>query len=205
MIARYEAPLTSAVDSPIGEAEAARYRSAIGDPEAAAAALATRLDLRALDEEADAAVAEALADLPRATRRAFILTYLGYPFYDIATLPLLQGEQLQEFDPIKVDRISPDDARAIRTGGTLATLKGIQFNNFGAFFCRAYRENDYLWGRLHGADRLIDIIASTLPEPLTGEALASAKREAFRAILEEERSRLTAIPGLFAELAAEIG
>ena len=53
---------------------------------------------------------------------------------------------------------------AIREGGTTATLKGIQFNSFGAFFSRAYRENDYLWGRLHGADRLIDITVSTLPE-----------------------------------------
>ena len=46
---------------------------------------------------------------------------------------------------------------------TQATLKGLQFNSFGAFFSRAYRENDYLWGRLHGADRLIDITLSTLP------------------------------------------
>jgi hypothetical protein len=32
-----------------------------------------------------------------------------------------------------VDRISPDDAVAIRSGGAAATLKGIQFNSFGAF------------------------------------------------------------------------
>src|SRR3546814_6138718 len=65
--------------------------------------------------------------------------------------------------PIQVDRIAPDDARSIREGGAEATLKGIQFNSFGAFFSRAYRENDYLWGRLHGAERMIDIIVSTLP------------------------------------------
>src|SRR3546814_6552377 len=84
---------------------------------------------------------------------------LGYPFYDIATLPLLQGEGFDEFDPIKIDRISPSDATAIRVGGAAAMLKGIEFNSFGALFSRAYRENDYLWGRLHGADRLIDIVA----------------------------------------------
>jgi hypothetical protein len=107
---------------------------------------------------------------------------------------------------MKVDRISPDDATTIRSG-TAATLKGIQFNNFGAFFSRAYRENDYLWGRLHGADRLIDIIVSTIPAetPLEPELVARMKREAFLAILEEERPRLTAIPGLFDALAAEIG
>ena len=46
--------------------------------------------------------------LPKADRRALLLSYLGYPYFDIATLPLLQGEGLDEFDPIKVDRISPE-------------------------------------------------------------------------------------------------
>ena len=57
----------------------------------------------------------------------------------------------------------PRMRRSIRDGGAAATLKGIEFNNFGAFFSRAYRENDYLWGRLHGLDRLVDIVISSLP------------------------------------------
>ena len=122
-------------------------------------------------------------------------------------MPLLQGEGVDEFDPIRVDRIAPDDATAIRSGGAVATLKGIQFNSFGAFFSRAYRENDYLWGRLHGADRLIDIVLSTLnPESRPAEArVKEIKRQAFHAILDEEEKRLTRIPGLFQELRAEIG
>jgi patatin-related protein len=168
---------------------------------------ADRLDLKSADDEADLRLSEALSGLPKAERRALILAYLGFPFYDIATLPLLQGEGLDEFDPVKVDRISPDDAVAIRRGGAGATLKGIQFNSFGAFFSRAYRENDYLWGRLHGADRLIDILVSTLPEGtnLPEEDVAALKRDAFRAIVEEERPRLTQIGSLFAELDREIG
>jgi patatin-related protein len=176
-------------------------------PADALAALARILDLRSLDEESDARITEALSALPKADRRKLILAYLGYPFYDVATLPLLQGEGLDEFDPIKVDRISPDDAVAIRKGGTAATLKGIQFNSFGAFFSRAYRENDYLWGRLHGADRLIDIACSTLPEAkrLSPDEAAAIKREAFRAILAEEKGRLTSIAALFETLEREIG
>jgi hypothetical protein len=113
---------------------------------------------------------------------------------------------MDEFDPIRVDRIAPDDAQAIRTGGAASTLKGIQFNSFGAFFSRAYRENDYLWGRLHGADRLIDIVLSTLPQPpFPEDRVAEIKRAAFHAILDEEEPRLGAIPGLFRELRAEIG
>jgi patatin-related protein len=176
-------------------------------PAVAMAALARLLDLKPLDDETDQRLADAFGVLPKGDRRTLLLSYLGYPFYDVATLPLLQGEGLDEFDPIKVDRISPDDAVAIRRGGTAATLKGIQFNSFGAFFSRAYRENDYLWGRLHGADRLIDITISALPDDvqLTEESIAAMKREAFRAILAEEKGRLKAIPNLFAQLEHEIG
>ena len=142
------------------------YRAAESDAGAALDALADALSLRAADDEADVRLTEALAPFAKPERRSLILSYLGFPFYDIATLPLLQGEGLDEYDEVKVDRISPEDATAIRSGGVGATLKGIQFNSFGAFFSRAYRENDYLWGRLHGADRLIDILVSTLPEGL---------------------------------------
>ena len=183
------------------------FAAADRDPETALATLARVWDLRPLDEDTDARLTEVLDALPRPDRRRLILAYLGYPFYDVATLPLLQGEGLDEFDPIKVDRISPDDAVAIRKGGTAATLKGIQFNSFGAFFSRAYRENDYLWGRLHGADRLIDITLSTLPgdsRPTEADS-AELKRRLFRAILAEEKERLTAIPALFLELEREIG
>ncbi|MEA3033366.1 MAG: hypothetical protein QOH86_1382 [Sphingomonadales bacterium] len=183
------------------------------DPEAAArpaeamAELADRLGLKAKDEEADRRLTEVMAAFPKPERRAFILAYLGFPFYDIATFPLLQGEGLDEFDPVKVDRISPEDATAIRAGGAAATLKGIQFNSFGAFFSRAYRENDYLWGRLHGADRLIDIVLSSLPETVVLPAglAAGLKRDAFRAILAEERPRLAAVQPLFDALEGEVG
>jgi patatin-related protein len=190
-----------------GEEPLAEAADAENAPEAAMEALAARLDLRALDDEADAAVTAAFASFAKPDRRMLILAYLGFPFYDIATLPLLQGEGLDEFDPIKVDRISPDDATAIREGGAAATLKGIQFNSFGAFFSRAYRENDYLWGRLHGADRLIDITVSALPEGmhLPPGTVAGLKRDAFRAILAEEKPRLTRIAALFAELEGQIG
>ncbi|MGZ8308208.1 MAG: DUF3376 domain-containing protein, partial [Allosphingosinicella sp.] len=183
------------------------YRGVEGEPAAALDALAKALSLRAADDEADARLTGALAAFPKPERRNLILSYLGFPFYDIATLPLLQGEGLDEYDEVKVDRISPEDATAIRAGGVAATLKGIQFNSFGAFFSRAYRENDYLWGRLHGADRLIDITVSTLPEGLSlPEGLTDRlKRDAFRAILAEERPRLREIQPLFDSIEREVG
>ncbi len=168
--------------------------------------ISLKRDLIALDLKTDAALARALAACPKAERRVALMTYLGFPYFDIATLPMLQGEGLDEFDAVKVDRIAPDDATSIRTGGAKATLKGIQLNSFGAFFSRAYRENDYLWGRLHGAERLIDIVFSTLPTLSRQDELtiASIKKQAFEAILREEGPRLTSIPELFVTLRQEI-
>jgi patatin-related protein len=203
MIARYRTRGPERADA----AALAAFAAAVEQPAAALAALARALDLAALDAEADDMFGQALALLPKGDRRPLLLSFLGYSFFDVATLPLLQGEGLDEFDPIKVDRISPNDATAIRSGGPQATLKGLQFNSFGAFFSRAYRENDYLWGRLHGADRLIDIVHSAVPAErcLPAERIAALKRAAFRAILAEEKGRLTAIDTLFADLDREIG
>ncbi|WP_109806853.1 patatin-like protein [Sphingosinithalassobacter portus] len=187
--------------------ESVRRLGAGGDAGALIDDMARIMDLKRLDAETDARLSEGFSALSREARRPILLEYLGFPFFDIATLPMLHGENMNEYDPIRVDRIAPEDAGSIRKGGAEATLKGIQFNSFGAFFSRSYRENDYLWGRLHGAERMIDIVLSTLPATsgLPHERVAQIKRRVFLAILDEEEPRLTAIPSLFAELRAEIG
>ena len=61
-------------------------------------------------------------------------------------------------------------------------LVGAEKGHFGAFLSRQGREQDYLWGRLDGAERFIGIL-------LDGADEADKKRwcnEAFRAILEED-------------------
>ena len=187
-----------------GEAFAEVAANAAERPAAFLDAIAGARDLIALDSDVDARLCTALVALPPAERRALLLAYVGFPLVDIATLPLLQEEAVDEFDPIKVDRISPEDATTIRHG-TLATLKGIEFNSFGAFFSRAYRENDYLWGRLHGADRMVDITLSALPgQPLGDAEVRSLKKALFAAILDEESPRLTAIAELIATLRKEV-
>ena len=176
------------------------------DPAKVLQGIATRRQLRQTDLLVEAMLAAALAEMPLALRRRVLLAYLGFPFYDTVTLPLLRGEGQTEFDPVKVDRISPEDAPSIRTGGALACLRGVEFYNFGAFFSRAYRENDYLWGRLHGAERMVDLVSSALPDNmmLTSDELHEFKRDAFLAILEEEEGVLTADAGLVAGIRAEV-
>ncbi|MBA4764748.1 patatin-like protein [Qipengyuania huizhouensis] len=157
-----------------------------------------------IDERAEELLADALSAMPANLKRRILFAYLGFPFYDVATLPLLRHEGLTEFDPVKVDRISPDDAKSIREGGTPATLRGIEFYNFGAFFSRAYRENDYLWGRLHGAERMIDLVFSTLEGKVDDAAVRDFKRRAFLAILDEEAEILRCDEALIDQIRSEV-
>ena len=188
----------------LGEGFEAIAPLALEKPGAVLDYLARKRLMPETDAEAERLLSDALGEMPRNLKRRMLLTYLGFPFYDAATLPVLQSERLDEYDPVKIDRISPDDALSIRAGGTAATLRGTEFYNFGAFFSRAYRENDYLWGRLHGAERMIDLIISTLDEPMEGDAVKVAKRAAFLAILDEESEAGRCNAGLIEEIRREV-
>ncbi|MBI1401659.1 MAG: patatin-like protein [Porphyrobacter sp.] len=166
--------------------------------------LATERLLPTTDLRAEEMLIAALEDMPKLLKRRMLLSYLGFPFYDVATLPLTRREGLDEFNPVRIDRISPDDARSIREGGTAATLRGVEFYNFGAFFSRDYRENDYLWGRLHGAERMIDLVASTVPGGLSEARIREAKRAVFLAVLEEEEIAGRCQRGLLDQIRLEV-
>src|SRR5690606_18713319 len=156
--------------------------------------------------EVDQRIADCVEAMPDAeVGRQLLLAFLGFPFYDLVTLPMLE-QVTEELEGIKVDRISPSDATSLRQGGAEATLKGIQFATFGAFLSHAYRENDYLWGRLHASERLIDIVLSSAAPAvrLSPEEVAEFKRQAFLEILNAERPRLRRVTGLIDQLLAEV-
>ena len=121
--------------------------------------LAAEIDLDAKTRELD----DLLASLdpkewhPEA-RREVLINYLGFPFWDVLTFPITSGRPFGELNEILIDRISPQDAHALEGFDGSESLKGAGFGHFAAFFSRAYRENDYLLGRLHALDRLIDIV-----------------------------------------------
>jgi len=72
-----------------------------------------------------------------------------------------------------------------------ATLKGTGMAHFAAFFSRAYRENDYLLGRLHGIDRLIDIVCDAAGVGAeAGFDAVALKRRAFARVLDAEEKHL---------------
>lgn len=181
-------------------------RQVMEEPELVLRTIANRRQLAATDLVVDALLVEAIAGVPAELKRRILLSYLGFPFYDMVTLPLLRGEGTNEFEPAKIGRISPDDCTSIRAGGASQTLRGTEFFNFGAFFSRAYRENDYLWGRLHGVERMVDLIASALPDGMVLERaeLARFKREGFLAVLDEETELERVDPALLNGLRDEV-
>ena len=71
--------------------------------------------------------------------------------------PPQRFSDIGELYPIRVGRISPEDARMLSDEGT-TKLKGISYGHFGGFLQRDWRENDYLWGRFDGAERLLHLL-----------------------------------------------
>ncbi len=142
--------------------------------------------------------------LPEWARTELIVAYVGFPFFDVLTLPMTQWEDLDELDIIRVFRISPSDAKAIRVGTAMQKLKGIRLRRFGAFFNRAWRENDYLWGRLVSADRLVTVVLTAAGDAARGIDALAVKKALFKSILEAERPHLKADETLVSELMAEV-
>lgn len=144
--------------------------------------------------------------LPFAPRLELMHAYVGFPFFDVLTLPLNKWNDLDDVDTVQVDRISPEDAKAIRQGGAQATLMGRNLGHFAAFFSRRARENDYLWGRLHAADRLVDIVGSagSSSGAIAGVDFTNLKARLFRSILRAEAPHLTSVPDLIADIEREL-
>jgi patatin-related protein len=169
--------------------------------------LAAEIDLDRTTHHVDALLAgmDTVAWSP-AARREVLVNYLGFPFWDVLTLSVTNWRDAAEFDEILIDRISPDDASTFRDAGLVGELRGTTFGHFGAFFSRAYRENDYLWGRLHAVDRLIDIVCDSadIDASKDGIDVSALKHRAFEILLEREAPHLPQSAELVARLREEI-
>lgn len=172
--------------------------------DAAVDAMGADIDLNRRTDQLDALFADlSPQDWSRPARQTLLVSYIGFPFWDVLTFTITNWRDLGEFNEIRIDRISPEDAVAIRKGNA---LKGVNLGRFGGFFSRAHRENDYLWGRLHAADRLIDIVYDAasgpgLEIPLDRMAI---KLKAFRLILDREAANLAVSQALIADLRLEL-
>jgi len=156
-------------------------------------ALGKEIDLNASTRDVD----ELLASLDPAewhpdARREVLINYLGFPFWDVLTFSVTTGRGTGELHEILVDRISPEEVHTLKGFEGVKSLKGIGFDNFAGFFSRRYRENDYLLGRLHALDRLMDIVCDAAGIDLRRDGIdvLALKRRAFERILNAEERHL---------------
>jgi len=135
-------------------------------------------------------------------RRDVLVNYLGFPFWDVLTFSVSTGRDPGELREILIDRISPEEMHTLKAFAGAKSLKGIALNNFAGFFSRRYRENDYLLGRLHAVERLMDIVcdAAGIDPQNSGIDVLALKRRAFQRILAAEEGHLVHSADLIAAL-----
>jgi patatin-related protein len=123
--------------------------------------------------------------------REYLWRYFSqFDDFDQISFPILFGTEVGETDVIDVLRISPEDATSLideraerhKPNGR-KKLAGTALHHFGAFLDQVWRQNDILWGRLDGSERLI---TAMLPEPEDKKVRAQLIAEAHGAILVEE-------------------
>lgn len=113
--------------------------------------------------------------------------------FDQIGFPILYGVEEGESDVVEIIRISPEDATTLineprerknsADGVGRRKLAGTALHHFGAFLDRTWRQNDIMWGRLDGAERLI---TSLLPDPADKLVREEMIRQAHVGILKEE-------------------
>jgi len=168
--------------------------------------LAAEIDLPATTQELDVLLAGLDAEKWSArARREVLVNYVGFPFWDVLTMAVTSWRDLGEYDEIRVNRISPEDAPTLARVKDAPALKGTTLLHFGAFFSRAFRENDYLLGRLHAIDRLVDIVCDSAgADAVATIDVEALKRRAFELVLRAEAPHLTRARELIDRLRAEL-
>ena len=164
--------------------------------------LASAMDLDASTRDIDGLLAEAFREgWTREASREVLINYLGFPFWDVLTFPVMTWREVGEFNELLIDRISVHDARALKHCARAQKLKGVAFEHSAAFLSRAFRENDYLLGRLHALDRLVDIVCDSGGPGVFSEAeVLALKQRGFKRILDSEAAHLPNSGDLIAEL-----
>lgn len=138
--------------------------------------------------------------------REYLWRYFSqFDDFDQISFPILFASEVGESDVVEVLRISPEDATSLideraerQKANGRQKLAGTALHHFGAFLDQVWRQNDILWGRLDGAERLI---TAMLPDPEDKKVRAQLISEAHEAILIEELTEdsRTAVSALITE------
>ncbi len=142
------------------------------------------------------AVRHAISKLQGPLHDRIAKAYVVYPMIDSAIFPMMDSAGVRDLSTTRVIRISPHDAKAL--SGDPYRLKSRELGAFAGFLRRDAREHDLLWGRLDGAERLIDLIVAaacgdtpTLPSRIL-KLRTSALNAAIEAILDDSELRKSA-------------
>jgi predicted acylesterase/phospholipase RssA len=141
----------------------------------------------------------------------FETRFESFAHWDRMLFPVMQAYGVGEYDTVEIARMSPLDTSLLAPRDSDAArekfyedkLKGTAVSHFGAFFEPAWRENDYLWGRLDGAERLVRLLVG----PDKEATIKRYCRELFGAILDDESSgdeRLAHIDATFDKLRTDV-
>ncbi len=114
--------------------------------------------------------------------------YLRFDSFDQISFPLYYDTATGEPCTVEVVRVSPQDATGLideaKVPPARRKLAGTALAHFGAFLDRRWRLNDIMWGRLDGAERLIEVLL-----PMSDQATVTVREElialAHGAILRE--------------------
>jgi patatin-related protein len=107
---------------------------------------------------------EMLAALSAPALAPLLDEYESFEYHDMLSQAYLAETDTKEYAKVEVFRVSPADSQLLpfRVERGDRKLTGTAFGAFGAFMDRAWRENDMMWGRLDGAERIIHAL---LPDP----------------------------------------
>jgi patatin-related protein len=135
-------------------------------------------------------------------RRDLLIRYLGFPIWDSMLYPLQVLSDVAERDEVLVARMSPSDSTLLRPVHESGKVLGARLGHAYAFFSRRARENDYLWGRLDAAERLVRLLLSertveagrdkTIPGDSHPDYRSRCK-QVFLAVLAEDGAHLRTI------------
>ena len=166
--------------------------------------LSRTLRLPVIDRETDEMIVEHCKILHDVRlRNSLIADYAGFAMYDV--LLTSGGTEMHDTDPLtrlRVERVSPEDSKGLRDH--FKGLRSSDLMSFAGFFNRSFREHDYLWGRLNGADRAVDLLSGAAGDLLDDAGTAEMRRALFLAVLDSEQAKLTQAQPLLARLRKEL-
>lgn len=132
-------------------------------------------------QQALSEAARRIASIDVEVARHLCAAYLSFPLVDLVLFPVSDAAGVRDLVETQVLRISPKDGKLL--SDVRESLAGREMGAFYGFFDKAARENDLLWGRLDGAERMVDMLAHAAG--LDEQRRDCLRREILLAVLRE--------------------